>query len=524
MNVTDTTTLTRLSATELAGMIARGEATSAEVVEAHIARIEAVNPALNALVVARFDAARSEAREADAARSRGDLLGPLHGVPITVKEALDVAGTPATFGLRSRVQRLATGDDPYVARLRAAGAIVLGKTNVPQVLLYNETDNPLYGRTNNPWNLERTPGGSSGGEAALIAAGGSPLGLCSDIAGSIRVPSAYCGICGIRPTAGRLPDVSDFGMAPGQTAIASQVGPIARTVDDLTLALDILNGGAAPAVEPPRPLGDSTQVDVAALRVAYFSDDGILTPAPAVRRAVAEAAGILAGRGAQVVEWRPPQVQQAADLLFGLFAADGAKRLKRFIGGDKKDARIAQMMLLAGLPRPAIGVLGGLLGATGQRSQRAIVRNFGHCDTLHYWRLVEAQQAYQRDFAAALEHDDGGPFDLIICPAHSLPALPHGATKNLVTAGGYAVLINVLGYPAGVVPVTRVRAGEESDRKPSVDMVLRAARAAEQGTAGLPIGVQVVARPWREHQALAAMRAIEAGARASGEHPGMPPI
>jgi Asp-tRNA(Asn)/Glu-tRNA(Gln) amidotransferase A subunit family amidase len=153
-----------------------------------------------------------------------------------------------------------------------------------------------------------------------------------------------------------------------------------------------------------------------------------------------------------------------------------------------------------------------------------MVRVFGRHDTLHYWELVEAQQAYQWEFARALAEDEGGPFDVIVCPAHALPALPHGASKQIVTGGTYAILVNLLGYPAGIVPVTRVRLSEESDRQGSVDVVLRAARRAERGTAGLPVGVQVIARPWREHVALAALAAIEAGVRASGEHPGMPEL
>ncbi|HST90281.1 MAG TPA: amidase [Ktedonobacterales bacterium] len=522
MTTTETAMLTQLSARELAERIARGEVSAVEAVEAYIARIEAVNPALNAVVVKRYDAARAEARAADERRAAGEPLGPLHGVPITIKEAFDLEGTPSTYGLPSRAAALATSDDQYVRRLRQAGAIILGKTNVPQLLLYNETDNPLYGRTNNPWDVTRTPGGSSGGQAALIAAGASPFGLGSDIGGSIRVPAAYCAIAGLKPTAGRLPDTAEFGVSPGQTAIVSQAGPLGRGVDDVALALDILNGGRTPDAEPPRPLADHTAVDIAGLRVAYYSDDGILPPAPAVRRAVVEAAGMLAGRGAQVTEWQPPTPRAALDLWLGILAADGAATARQMLKGNARDPRIGRLVFLAARSRPTLAFLRALLTVLGQRNAAAVLRDFGRRDTAHYWALVEAQRAYQRQFARALDADDGGPFDVIICPASPTPAFPHGLGGDLLTSGAYAVLYNVLGYPAGVVPVTRVRPGEDTPRRRSLDTMDRAARKADQGSAGLPVGVQVVARPWRDHVALAAMRAIEASARLQPDYPHAP--
>lgn len=524
MSMTTTQTLTQLSAVELAARIARGEASAVEAVEAHIARIEQVNPALNAVVVKRYDEARAEARLADEQRARGEPLPPLHGVPITIKECLDLAGYPSTFGLQSRASVPATQDGPYVARMRRAGAIVLGKTNVAQVLLYIESDNPVYGRTNNPWNHARTPGGSSGGQAAIIAAGGSPLGLATDIGGSIRVPATFCGIAGLKPTAGRAPDPGRFSVPLGQRAIVSQVGLLARDVDDVALGMEILNGGAHPIVESPMPLGDITSVNVSQLRVAYYADDGTFAVAPAVRRAVVEAAGILAGQGARVTEWRPPDVSHAMEIFFGVLSADGGRGAKAILQGSAKDPRIARLVFLAGRSRFSLALLAGLLQVAGQRGSAALLRSFGHADTHHYWRLVEAQMAYQERFARALESDDGGPFDIIICPACSLPAIQHGASQDLVVAGGYAVLYNVLGYPAGVVPVTRVRAGEESMRKRSTDAMQKAARGAEQGSAGLPVGVQVVARPWREHVALAAMRAIQHAVRTHEDYPGLAPV
>ena len=521
MDTTETQAVIRLSATALAARIAAGDLSSVEAVEALIARIEQVNPAINAVVVKRYDEARAEAQAADARRAAGEPLGPLHGVPVTIKESLDLAGTPSTFGMPSRAHTRADADDVYVARLRAAGAIVLGKTNVAQALLYNESDNPVYGRTNNPWDVSRTPGGSSGGQAAIVAAGGVPLGLGTDLAGSIRTPSTYCGVVGMKPTAGRFDDPGRFSMPIGERAIVSQVGAIGRAVDDVALAIEIINGGRNPAVEPPAPLGDPATVDVAALRVAYYADDGTFAVSPAVRRAVVEAAGMLAGQGARVVEWRPPDVGWVIEQFFGIFTADGGKGLRAILAHEKKDPRIARLAAIAGKSGMTLAVLRGLLGLLGQRTTASMLLSFGHKDTYHYWKLIEDQMAYRRRFAAALDGDEGGPFDVIICPAHSLAAIPHGVSNDLVLGGGYVVLYNYLGYPTGIVPVTKVRAGEESTRKRSRDAAEKAARRSEKGSAGLPVGVQVVARPWREHVAFAAMRAIEAAARKNEDYPGI---
>ncbi len=246
-----------MSATELARETKAGEISARETVEAHIRRIEDVNKHLNAVVATLFDEAIAQAA-ADEGRSRNKELGPLHGVPITIKEQHRVVGTDTTIGLPNQVGKKAENNGPLVARLRQAGAIVLGKTNVSQLLIYCESDNPVYGRTNNPWNLERTPGGSSGGEAAIIAAGGSSLGLGSDLGGSIRIPAHFYGIHSLKPTSRRLTnDDSPYHLLVvgprGDSGTAT--GPMARTVADLCLAMDVL---AAPALEttdlvPPMP-------------------------------------------------------------------------------------------------------------------------------------------------------------------------------------------------------------------------------------------------------------------------------
>jgi fatty acid amide hydrolase len=505
--------LTSRSAVELAAMIAGGEASSAEVVEAHIDRIEQVNPALNAVVVKRYEQARAEAQEADQRRARGDPLGPLHGVPITIKESLDVAGTPSTFGLPSRANIFAERDDAYVAQMRAAGAIILGKTNLAQCLLYFESDNPVYGQTNNPWNLERSAGGSSGGEGAILAAGGSALGLGTDLGGSTRVPATFCGITSLKPTNGRTPDPGRYSVPIGQRAVVSQVGVLARHVADTALGLEIINRAN---VEPPLPLSDYRKVDVANLRVAYYTDDGTLAVAPAVARAVREAADVLKQGGASMLAWTPPDVAEAVHLAYALMSGDGGRGLKQALGRDPVDPRLKTLITLASLPGPVRSFAAAVLKAIGQPTLGNFLGHFGYTHVAQHWDLVAAQMDYQRRFIEALDRDG---IDVILCPACALPAFRHGAGNDLGTAGGYTLLYNLLGYPAGVVPLTRVGQEEEVGRKPSGDRVEQAALKVERESVGLPVGVQVVARPWREHVALAVMQAIEQGASLRPDYP-----
>lgn len=230
-----------MSACEIARRIAARELSASEVLEHFITRVQAVNRKLNAVTADLFDSARKSAASIDGLVSRGEKLPPLAGVPVTIKECFDLNGTASTFGLASRRDVIESKDDPYVAALRAAGAIPMAKTNLPQLMIFTETDNPLYGRTNNPWDRERSCGGSSGGEAAIIAAQASPLGLGNDLGGSLRVPAAFCGITSIRPTGGRTPDKCAHGLPIGQQAMVSQVGPLARYVEDLVMALRVID-------------------------------------------------------------------------------------------------------------------------------------------------------------------------------------------------------------------------------------------------------------------------------------------
>lgn len=240
--------ITTLSAVVLAERIRAGLLSPAEVVEAYIARIQAVNPSLNAVVTPTFDEVRRAAQLAADAITRGAALGPLHGVSFTAKDSLDVAGVRSTTGLIACADHYPNSDAAVVARLRAAGAILLGKTNTPDNCWNQETVNLIFGRTNNPWNLARSVGGSTGGEAAIIAAGGSSLGIGTDIAGSIRLPAHFTGIVGLRPTSATLPEAGNWPLAHGQLADLEAIGPMARRVEDVALAFDVLRGAM------PQPL------------------------------------------------------------------------------------------------------------------------------------------------------------------------------------------------------------------------------------------------------------------------------
>ena len=500
------------SATALIGELAGGAISAVDAVEAHIERIEAVDRALRAVVWKRYDAARAEAAEADRRRRAGEPLGPLHGLPITVKECFDLTGSPATFGVVGR-RDVAARDDRYVAALRRAGAIVLGKTNVSQLLLFLESDNPVYGMTHNPWDLDRTPGGSSGGQAAIVAAGGSALGLGNDLGGSVRLPAAFCGIVGFKPTAGRTPDEGRGSMPIGQQAIRSQVGVHGRSVADVALGTRIISGGDDP-VPGATPLGDPAAVDTGALRIGWFVDDGLFPPSPAARRAVSEAADALARRGLQVTEWRPPDPALAEGLMYGLLGADRFAGARRILGASPRDPRIKQLEDAARQPRALVKLL---LVATGRRRTASLVRHFGPYDAATYWQRVEAMIDYRERALASL-----GELDAVLSPASPLPAFRHGAAAELGLMGVYTCLYNVLGWPAGVVPWTRVRAGEDGDRPASKDPCFIAAREADRGAAGLPIAVQVAARPWRDHVALAVMAALERDAVTRADYPRTP--
>ena len=293
------------SATQLAAAICTKQVSSDELVRAHLHRIEVVNPRLNA-VVQIADAVLRDACAADAALASGRIVGPLHGVPFTAKDVCETAGVISAAGLTSRASHVPEHDAVVVARMKAAGAILLGKTNCPPGGSGGVTDNPVYGRTSNPYDVDRVPGGSSGGEAAAIAAGASPLGLGSDSGGSLRVPAHFCGIATLKPTSGRVPSTGTVNHPGGLRDYRTQIGPMARSVADLALTFPILAGeDGRDAGVIPMPFTAHASMPLTGLRLAVYDDDGEAPPTPETIDAVRAAARALADGGVIIEQARP---------------------------------------------------------------------------------------------------------------------------------------------------------------------------------------------------------------------------
>jgi amidase len=398
---------------------------SVEVVQAFLQRIEAVNPTINSVVVLVRERAIEEARAADASLARGHSLGPMQGVPFTAKDVFDTAGVETSAGIPDRIGVVPKEDAVAVARMRRAGAILLGKTNVPPGGSGGVTDNALHGKTNNPYDPARSPAGSSGGEAAIQAAGASPVGLGSDSGGSLRVPAHVCGVAALKPTTGRIPNTGAFDQPGGLSDIRTQIGPLSRFVQDLAPVFEIVAGpdGRDSGVVP-MPLGDPEAVELPGVHVAFYTDDGSTPTTPDTVAAVRDAADALASAGAQVTEGCPERI--------GVDALDISRRYwswEELPGGESV-------------------------------------------------RLLADWDAFRTRILAFMES-----VDIIVCPTAPGRAALHG--EGLETIFHYTLPFSLTGQPCVVVPSGR--SGE-----------------------GLPIGVQVVGRVWREDVAIAAARRIEA--------------
>lgn len=509
------------TATALAGLLARGEVSSREVVDAHLARIAAVDGEVRAFTAVFAERARAEADARDRERREGRVRGVLHGLPVSVKECFDLAGEPTTLGLTAWRERRATRDAAFVTLLREAGAVILGRTNLSQTMLFAESRNPVFGQTANPFSLRHTPGGSSGGEAAAIAAGMSPLGIGTDIGGSLRSPAHFSGVCTIKPTLDRLPTRGQATVLKGQEVVRSCPGPMARSVGDLWLLLRALDPARMSALDgrvPPLAWEDPAGVDVSGLTVGWYTDDGVVPVSRAVGRAVEQARDVLAARGCRVVAFAPEDAPGLIGRYLSALSADGGATLRAGSGDGPIDPVMASLRRVALLPDVARKAAAAALAAAGQARAAALLRSVGEKPVSELWRLTDALRGERAAFLDAMA---AAGVDAIVCPAYATPALPHGMSKNFTLASSTAITFNAFQLPAGVVPVTRVRA-EETVRAASRDLVEQHAAKVDAASEGLPVGVQVVAAPWREATALAVMAAIESAVQGEGDFPRTP--
>lgn len=456
--------LTSLSATEMALAIRTREISPVSLVEAHLERILQLNPKLNAFVHVDFDRARRQAEAAEIALKSAAPLGPLHGVPLTIKSSIDVAGWPCACGSLLRADYVPEKDAPLVSRLRSAGAVLLGNTNAPEFLMAYETDNRLMGRTNNPWDLRRTPGGSSGGESAAIAARCSAGGVGSDGGGSIRVPAHYSGICGLKPTPGRIPATGHFPASAGPFASLGVVGPMARTVRDLRMLFEVMAGpDDGDPMAAPVPLSAPSEKRLEPVRIGYFEEDRRIPVTQETRAAVRRAAQCLRANGYAVEEFVPAELELVRRIWWGLFGRAGQVALGPLYEGKEQELS------------PILTEFMGIVRAEPRLTLGEFMNTLIERDAVRVRFLRQTEK-----------------YPILICPVCAVPAFAHGERKweidgrtvEYLDAMSYCQWFNALGSPAVVVPVGR-----------SPD--------------GLPIGVQVVGRPFEEEVVLAVAEEIE---------------
>jgi Asp-tRNA(Asn)/Glu-tRNA(Gln) amidotransferase A subunit family amidase len=435
-------------------LVRGGKVSALELTEAHIRQIERLNPELN--VFADFDAerARRQARKLDGARKS---RGPLHGLPVTVKSSIATAGYRCEIGSLLHKDEMPREDAVAVARLRAAGAVILGTTNCPELLMAYETDNDLYGQTRNPWDVTHTPGGSSGGESAAIAAGLSAAGLGSDSGGSVRVPAHFTGICSLKPTPGRVPGRGHLPPCVGPFSILGAIGPMARTIGDVSLLFRALSGqDVCDPVSTPLAVCELTLDELRANTIGFFEDDGITPVTPETRAAVQAAAQALRDAGFRVEPFRPSTLEALRTLWWKFFVQCGAMFYEPAILGKRYQLS---------------DIFNGFLSiaeASGKLTAAELLGAWAELDLVRSKTLEELNE-----------------FPVLLHPVAAVPAWRHGErswtvdgkTVEYLDAVRYTQWFNSLGAPGAVVPV-----GASAE--------------------GLPIGVQIGARPFEDEVAL----------------------
>jgi Asp-tRNA(Asn)/Glu-tRNA(Gln) amidotransferase A subunit family amidase len=439
--------------TRIAELIRTRAVSPVEVAQAHLDQIAKLNPQLNALVTLAPDLL-DKAREAEAAIQRGDEVGPLHGVPVTIKDTIETAGLLSTSGSKLRAAFVPAKDAPAVARLKAAGAIILGKTNAAEMAMDYTADNLVFGRTNHPLDTALTPGGSSGGEAVAIASRMSPGGLGSDLAGSIRIPAHFCGVCGLKPTTGRVPGEGQCPPNIGPYSLGAVIGPLARTVNDLRTLFRVL--AKADAVTMPSLNG---------LRVAWYDDDGVAPVTDETKRAVAVAVSALRDAGLMTFEQRPPHIERANEMWLKVFSRASVVQLRSLYAGRENE--------------------GGSF-VTWRLKTADVTPPQTLDDYITGWMERDKLREELIEWMASSP--------ILLCPVGATPAYKHDTLKVLVNGssmGNFRAFSYAQAFNLFDLPVVTVPAGKSKE--------------------GLPIGVQVVGRPFEEELVMKVAEVVEKG-------------
>ncbi len=446
---------------EIAAAIRSRRISPVEIVDAHLRRIESLQPQLNAFVHLDAEGARAQARVAEAAVSQNQPVGPLHGVPLTIKSCIDVSGWPCPAGSLLRKDYVPRADAPLVSRLKAAGATLLGNTNTPEFLMAYETNNLLAGKTSNPWNLAYSSGGSSGGEAAAIAVGCSMGGVGSDGGGSIRVPAHFCGICGLKPTPGRVPATGHFPSGAGAFGWIGVVGPMARTVADLRTLFEAMAGpdpgDAQSAPVPPRSYSEK---DLRGMRIGILESSAFGNATPETRAAVDRAAKLLTERGFAVEPFELQGLDRALELWWFFFGPVIAHLLNINLAGHESQLSPMMREYLSNATSPVPLSLDQFIKACAERD------------------LLREKVLRQMDNVP-----------ILLSPVSAAPAFRHGE-GNYNPGTGYrdtmrfSQWLNLTGFPGASIPISI-------------------------SNEGLPIGVQIIGRPFEDELVLAVAEALE---------------
>uniref|UniRef100_A0A665UE85 Fatty-acid amide hydrolase 1 n=1 Tax=Echeneis naucrates TaxID=173247 RepID=A0A665UE85_ECHNA len=511
---TDSAAILSLSLSELTKQLREGVLSPEDVFYSYVEKTLAVHKKLNCctgILLESFDQLKTINSSKD---------GLLYGVPVSIKENIGYKNQDSSCGIVINLGLPDTRDSVLVEVLKLQGAIPFVKTNIPQALLSYDCSNPIYGQTRNPCNLQKTSGGSSGGEGALIGGGGSLLGLGSDIGGSIRIPASFCGICGFKPTTGRL---SSNGVKPiyrGQKSVFSSAGPMAKDVESLALCMQALlcdHMFSLDPTVPPIPFNVQIYHSSKPLRIGYIEDDGYMQPTPSMARAIREIKNLLEQAGHTLVPYRPPRIGYVAnELLVKGILADGGTTLLQKLEGSPLDPSIRDQVISLSLPTWMKKTLLFLIKPlVSHKILSFLYLLFRSVKKL--WEQHAAAEDYTKE---VIEDWRRCNIEVMLCPvvgpAYSL--FYCGKVSGTLT---YAMLYNLLNFPAGVVPVSMVTAEDEEELKHYKgiyqDHMDKLFKEAVTGGEGLPVAVQCVALPWRDELCLRLMKEVEKLVKQSGE-------